>query len=292
MQLQDALDRFVLQLEADGRSPHTIMQYRRHISALARWLAHDGHTGAVGDIGHEHLARFLASSVARTRPDGGAKRASSVNAIRSSLKCFFSYAHRAGYVPQDPARLIRRAICGTPPPRALSKDEQKRMLAALTAGNREPDRRDRVLFGLMLASGIRLGSALGLDVEDVELDQGEILLRQAKGDRVERVFLNRTTREALRVYIERRLPGPLFRSCGDRRLSHRQAQKRFSMWMEIAGIGGSATTHSLRHSFATGLYRKTRDIFLVKEALRHRNIESALVYARVDESRLRRALEA
>ena len=49
MQLQDALDRFVLQLEADGRSPHTIKQYRRHISALARWLAHDGHTGAVGD---------------------------------------------------------------------------------------------------------------------------------------------------------------------------------------------------------------------------------------------------
>ena len=119
-----------------------------------------------------------------------------MNAIRSSLKCFFSYAHRAGYVPQDPARLIRRAICGAPPPRWLSEVDQERLVVAMAAGMREPDRRDHMLFHLMLATGIRLGSALGLDVEDVELDQGEILLRQAKGNRVERVFLNRRTRNS------------------------------------------------------------------------------------------------
>ena len=63
------------------------------------------------------------------------------------------------------------------------------------------------------------------------------------------------------------------------------------MWLEKAQIQRPATTHSLRHSFATALYRRTKDIFLVKEALRHRNIESTLVYARVNESRLRKAME-
>ena len=292
MQIQEALDKFVLQLAADGRSPHTIKQYCRHISALTRWLAHDGHTGAVKDIDHEDLARFLAAPTARTRPDGGQKKAGSVNALRSSLKCFFGYVHRAGYAPQDPSRLIRRAICGAPPPRWLSEVDQERLVVAMARGTKPPDVRDHMLFSLMLASGIRLGSALDLDVEDVDLTRGEILLRKAKGDREERVFLNRTMRDALRVYRERRVAGPLFRSCGNRRLSPRQAQKRFAMWLEDAGIERPATTHSLRHSFAIGIYKRSRDILLVKEALGHRNIESTLIYARIDESQLRRALEA
>ncbi len=71
-------------------------QYCRHIAALTRWLAHDGHTGAVKDIDHEDLARFLAEPTVRMRPDGAQKKAGSVNALRSSLKYFFGYVHRAG----------------------------------------------------------------------------------------------------------------------------------------------------------------------------------------------------
>ena len=292
MQLQDALDKFIRQLEADGRSKHTIRQYQRHVRALSRWLDLSGHTGALEDIDHELLARFLASPAARRRPDGSQKKASSVNALRSSVKVFFSYLHSAGYISESPARLIRRALCGKPPPRSLSQVDQERLLKAMAAGTRKPDRRDHMLFGLMLASGVRLGSALGLDVEDVDLDRGELLLRRAKGDREERVFLSRIIRQELRAYIERRSTGPLFRSCGDRRLSHRQAQKRFSMWLQLAGIKGVTGTHTLRHTLATKIYRATRDVLLVKAALGHRNIESSLVYAQVDESQLRRALEA
>ncbi len=89
---------------------------------------------------------------------------------------------------------------------------------------RHPDPRNHLLFHLMLATGIRLGSPLGLDVEGLDLNRGELVLRHAKGDRVERVFLGRVIRNTLRVYIERRPTGPLFRSHGDRRLSSRQAQ--------------------------------------------------------------------
>ncbi len=64
------------------------------------------------------------------------------------------------------------------------------------------------------------------------------------------------------------------------------------MWLKVAGIRGTSGTHALRHSFATRLYRKSRNVLLVKQALGHRNIESTLVYAQADESQLRRALEA
>ena len=124
MLIEDALSKFLTQLQADGRSHHTISQYQRHIRLFARWWADDGRCGEeVNAIGHEDVARFLAATVARTRPDGGVKKASSMNAFRSSLKGFFSYLHQAGYIPLDPGRLIRRAICGTPLPQALTEDE-------------------------------------------------------------------------------------------------------------------------------------------------------------------------
>jgi site-specific recombinase XerD len=60
------LIRFLVQLQADGRSPHTIGQYRRHVTAFAVWLAHDAGCGDVSTIGHEDVARFLAAPVAPT----------------------------------------------------------------------------------------------------------------------------------------------------------------------------------------------------------------------------------
>ena len=161
MHLDDALDRFTTQLEADGRSPHTIGQYRRHVHALCAWL---GPGRGIEAVGHEDLARFLAAPEGRTRALGGIRKASTMNAVRSSLKGFFGYVHRAGHVSADPSRLIRRAITGPPPPKTLSDDEQRRLLDVLGKADDEPGRRDHALFHLMLATGIRIGSALALDV--------------------------------------------------------------------------------------------------------------------------------
>ena len=163
MSIDDALERFLLQLEADGRSPHTIAQYRRHIRVLSRWLVQEERAGDIGDIIHEDIARFLVSRMARNRPDGKPKRATALNALRTSLRVFFSYLHRAGYINRDPARLVRRARCGTPPPKGLSPADQEKLLAALA---RDDNGRDHCLIHLLLATGIRIGSALALEVED------------------------------------------------------------------------------------------------------------------------------
>jgi site-specific recombinase XerC len=279
MQIQDALVHFLLQLEADGRSPHTIGQYRRHVGLLRRWARDVGHTGEIETITHETLARFLASPCARTRPDGETKRAGSTNCLRSSIKGYFSYCCRAGYLAQDPSSLVRRAICGTPPPRALSKDEQRRLLKMLAADRTVEGKRDQVMFRLMLMTGIRLGSALGLDLCDVDLDVGELVLRTAKQNRPDLLRLDARAKKLLAGYLRRRAAGPLFSDRHGRRLSPRHVQRRFSQWLAKAGVMRAASPHSLRHSFAVGLYQKTRDVLAVKEALRHRSIGSTLIYA-------------
>ncbi len=81
MQITDALDKFEVQLHANGRSPHTVRQYHRHVRSLARWLAEVGHGGDIADIGHEDLARFLGGDTAQRRPDGGKKKATTTNAL-------------------------------------------------------------------------------------------------------------------------------------------------------------------------------------------------------------------
>ena len=292
MNVLDALDRYLVQLEADGRSPHTIGQYRRHVRLLASWLSAEGHSADLRDLDHEVLARFLASPAARNRPDGVTKRATSTNALRSSMRTFFAWVHAAGYVGANPARLVRRARCGSPPPRALSEDEQRRLLEVLDRGDGPEAQRDHVLFATMLATGIRVGSTVALGVEDVDLDAGVLYLRTAKGDQPERVFLSRGIVGHLRRFIGERTDGPLFPSRSGRAMTTRHVNRRLQRWLKAAGIERPASPHSLRHSFARDLYRRCRDVLLVKEALRHRSIVSTLVYAQVDEERLRRAIGA
>ncbi len=278
MLVQEALGLFVTQLEADGRSPHTIGQYRRHVGALIAWA---GPGRVFREIGHEDIARLLSAPAARTRPDGRAKKATSMNAMRSSVGQFFRYAHEAGWIASNPTRLIRRAITGRPLPRALADGEGARLLAAIT------DERDHALFTMLLGTGIRIGSALALDAADVDFERHEVLLRRAKGDRVERVYIPKAVAEVLARHLAGRRDGRVFTGIGAR-----HAHRRLRHWLAAAGIARAASPHSLRHSFATSLLRKTGDVLLVQKALHHRNIESTLRYAALDDARVRAAIEA
>ncbi len=276
MHLSKALSKFITQLEADGRSPHTVAQYRRHVAALARWLG--GKAREVGSIDHELLARFLASADALTRPDGQPKRAGSMNALRTSVRTFFAYLADAGMVPINPARLVRRARCGPPLPKSLSVTDQKRLLRKIAGDRGVQAQRDRVLIELMLGTGIRLGSALTLDAADVDVRKGEILLRHAKGDRQERLSLSPALRKLLRGHMGGRNAGPVFEGRPGKPLGARQFQVRFAAWQRRAGIGRPVSPHALRHTFAMRLYHSTRDVLLVKDALGHRSILSTMVY--------------
>lgn len=290
MRIETGLRRYITQLEADGRSRHTIKQYERHVRLFAQWCAEVGHSRDLDALRHEDLAAFLASDTARLRPDGTPKKATALNCLRSSLRTFFAHLHRAGYLRADPARLVRLARCGGPPPRGLSEKEARTLLAAMAEDRSAAGKRDHALFRLMLETGVRLGSALALRTTDIDLAQRELLLRETKGDRPVRVCMSRGVTSHLRRYL-RSLDGEvLFPGQGGRPLGQRQAARRLALWAEEAGIRGSVHPHMMRHTFAMLLYAKTRDVLLVKEALRHRSIASTLVYCHADRERLREVL--
>lgn len=288
--IEDALEQFLLQLRADGRSEHTVLQYRRHVLCFIRWLVAAGEAAELRALDPQVLARFMVSTEAKTRPDGKPKKATAVNSLRSSLRGFSSYLHAAGLVQANPARLLRRAICSSRSSRALDEAEVERLMALLGGAVDAPGQRDRVLFTLMLSTGIRIGSALGLDVEDVDLERGELLLRRTKGSRVDRVFLPEVAVKVMADLVAEVAAGPVFRNGRGDRLTARHANRRLAEAFKRAGIRRVSGTHVLRHSFAQDLYGRTGDVLLVKEALCHRSVVSTLVYAQSDELKIRTAV--
>ena len=150
---------------------------------------------------------------------------------------FFRYLHEAGGVGQNPARLVRRAMCAPPPPRAFTDDERDRLLATL--GRRADSRPSgtTLLFHLLLATGIRLGSCIALDVDDVDLDGRRAPAEEHEGRsaraRVPRARRSPTTCAAGSGTAS---AGPLFTGRRGRRLTPRHVQRRFKEWLKRAGI--------------------------------------------------------
>ena len=289
MQLQAALQAFLLQLRADGRSEHTVRQYQRHGTALANWLATTGASTNVAKLTPDLLARFFGADAAKNSCRGGPKKAVSLNAMRTSIRCFAQHLHQSGILPSNPARMLRRARCAPPPPRALHDDEQKRLLKVLAAATGPEAKRDEMLVHLLLGCGIRIGSALAIDVDDIDFAHGEIRLRTTKNDRPTTVLLPKPLAKALRAFVANRT-GPLF-TASDRRVSMRHTQRRLAGWLAKAGVTGKSA-HSLRHSFACRVYGEAGDLQITQAALGHASIVSTCIYAKVDRARLRAAVGA
>ncbi len=290
MQLIAALDVFLAQLQADGRALNTRLQLHRHVRALSTWALQEGLSSNVAEFSSEVLARFLASSQARLRSDGEVKQPGSMNALRSNVRAFFSFLAKSGTIATDPSRLIRRARDVKRPPRALSPEQARRLLDVLAEADGQEAVRDATLFRLMLHGGLRLGAAVALDIRDLDLEQGHVLVRRSKRGGAESVLLSRAVVEDLRAFVADRAHGPVFLACGERRVSPRHIQRRLQLWLNRAGIRGRFSPHSLRHSFAQKLYRETGDLLLLKRALGHRSVSATTVYAQCDDDRLRAAI--
>jgi site-specific recombinase XerD len=290
MRIEQALEKYILQLKGNGRSEHTVAQVRRHVRLFEAWLESTDKSTELAQVGHEHVALFLASDTVTKRADGNLRKPTSANALRSSLRCFFGFAHAAGYATANPARLVQRARCDRREPKALPDGDCDRLLAALSGARSPSELRDRALFLTLLSAGLRIGSALHLDVSDADLDAGELRLRRMKNGGEDVVFLPPATAKVLREYVGGRTSGPLFQASHGGRLTARSVHRRLEQWAERAGIAGRVHPHRLPHTFGTRLFRSTSNVLLVARALCHKSVASTAIYVRVDSTSVRAAV--
>jgi len=286
MHLSEALAAYLTQLQADGRSKHTIHQARRHARMLIDALGDP----AADRLTHAEVARFLASDKVQRTADGRPRRPSSGNALRSSIRGFASYLHAAGLTRANAGRLVRRSRVPPARPRAISEEDARRLLAVMDRGTSPTDARDRALVLVLLRARLRVGSAVALDVEDFQGDR--LVLRSMKGGGEDVAYLPPEVARVLVEYVGDRRSGPLFARADGVRLTTRQVARRIEEWAKKAGILGRVSPHRLRHAFAMAVYERTQDVIVTARALGHRSLSAVSVYARPSERRVREAVGA
>ncbi len=293
MRLSQAIEAFAFHLRANGKSPRTIEGYHRDLDMLQVFIGDI----PVDTLTPDRMARFVASDEVRLKISGERKAEVTINRTKAALKSFGRWLEQTGVVERDPARVLEIRRASRKSPSAFTEPERKRFLRELASRKGSTAQRDRVMAALMLGTGIRLSELVGLDIADVDLETKHLTIH-AKGGRTETRFLNSDLRRWLRKYLRIRADmdthsTALFLSNRNTRISTRQVQTRFKLWLTWAGINRPGlTVHSLRHTFGNRLYRKTKDLVLVGRAMGHRTIEATRIYVHPDVEFLEDAIES
>ncbi len=293
MNLQTAIDQFLTRLEAEGKSPHTISCYQRDLRSLAAFAGDI----ATAELTEDLLARFLLSDAVTKTHTGAPRGQASIGRIKACLKSFGRFVANVGATGRDPAAWIKVKRHQRETPSYLTPQEVKVLVKAVASRNGAAAERDLVMLKILLGTGIRLAELVGLDTADIRLDDKKLRLRHTKGGHAQERFIATDLRRALRKYIRDRKKvaadnDALFLSNRITRISTRQVQARMKLWLAWAGLDGKITVHGLRHTFATTLYGRTRNLLLVSKALGHAQVATTQIYAHIADDELEQALEA
>jgi site-specific recombinase XerD len=158
--------------------------------------------------------------------------------------------------------------------------------------------RNRVMLRLMLDTGLRLSEAIELRWRDIDLNSGKVMVRQGKGAKDRTLWTAETNLVALVEWRERQAgectgnPQNVFTTKQGGTLDPRYIQRMVKRYAVKAGIEKDITPHTLRHSFATDLYRETTSIRLTQKALGHANLATTQIYTHIVDEELEGALKS
>lgn len=289
-----ALAAFCAHLSAESKAGATIAAYQRDIALVANVAMTLTGQNSLSSIDRTVLDRVMSSDTV-TLSKGNFRSSSTIHRLKAAVRAFFGWAVESGFIGENPARIIKMHRLSRKPPRFLTAQERKTLLKELKSCANALDLRDRVIFEIVLGTGIRLAEVANLDIDDIELDAKHLRIK-AKGNQYQVKFLKTDLRILLRRYLQERNRqssgyDALFLSNRNSRLSERQIANRLAHWLKKAGIDKHLTPHGLRHTFATHLYSATNDLLLVQKALGHRDISTTQIYTHLVDGRLEEALE-
>lgn len=294
-QLQSYLDHLAIER---GVAANTITSYRRDLRRYAEHLTLRG-VEDLRAVSEDDVSEFL-MALRRGDPGSGTAGLSAVSAARAliAVRGLHRFAAAEGIIDLDVARAVKPPTPSRRLPKSLSLDEVLALLEG--AGGDSPadgplTLRNRALLELLYSTGARISEAVGLDLDDVDVEARSVLLR-GKGGKQRLVPVGRPAIAALEAYLVRGRPElarrgrgipAIFLNVRGGRLSRQSAWQVLQDAAERAGIAAAVSPHTLRHSFATHLLDGGADVRVVQEMLGHASVTTTQIYTLVTVNALR-----
>jgi integrase/recombinase XerD len=293
--LHTAIEDYLVHLRVErGLSEATIRAYRTDLldfadsrDAVADW-----------DSSADAAIRYIAMLATPGRSKRTVLRATTLRRRAASLRGFYRFCYTEGLIKTDLAARFDLPRQPRLLPEVLSVDQVVALLEARPTNNPVAIR-DRALLELLYASGLRISEAIGLDRDDLSLEEGLVRV-VGKGDRERQVPVGEVAVDWLKRYVGEVRPGwlelakpplvrggPVFLSIRGERLDRRRAWEMLVSAARAAGLPEGISPHTLRHSFATHLLEGGADLRIVQELLGHANISTTQLYTHLTGERIK-----
>ena len=190
--------------------------------------------------------------------------------IISTISSFYRFLYTQGAVTANPLTGIDRPRIKQQDVKYLKHNQVLRLLDSID------DPRDKLIVRTIYATGVRVSELCNMNIEDIDFDEHTIRIR-GKGDKMRTVFIDDDTRADILKFIGNRIEGPVFVGQQGKNISSRAIQHIFKNYAP-SGI----TPHKIRHSYASELYKRSKNLRVVQENLGHTSIKTTEIYLHTD----------
>ena len=177
-------------------------------------------------------------------------------------------------------------------PKVLSATETASVLAQFNTRYPTP-LRNLCLIRVMLEAGLRVGEAVALRPEHIDMTTCRLVVREGKGAKDRVLWIGDDLRDLVGAWLERRPESVwLFPTRHGTQVQTRYVRQMVKRVARKAGVKEveKVSPHSLRHTFATNLYSETKDLLLVQKALGHAYVSTTQIYCHVVDGELETAM--
>jgi len=269
---KDHLERYMHHKWRLNHKPRTLAS---SFTSVVLFLDFYGKSGkrALGEMERADLEAFI-----EHEQDRGLR----ISTVRTRLACIIAFLHFLMEQDIVPGSLLKRGIKLKLPdvlPRAMNPADVRKLLCVIDGI------RDRALFLLLLRTGIRIGEALGLRLNDLDIKGRKVHLYEGEKNSMGRVvYLSDDALFAIKLWLRQRDKNKEFvfygRSNGH--LCYSTGRGLFVKYLKKAGLDQKGyTVHCLRHTFASELLNAGMRLECLQQLLGHQDIEVTRRYARL-----------
>lgn len=277
--------RYYLKVER-GFAINTVNSYINDLKLYTNYLLNTHQIKNPIVIKKKHVQMFLSNEKRKHA------KIATVSRKLSSIRAFHKFLVLEKIIDSDVTNSIETPKQEKKLPTVLSMDEVELILNELESLT-PLDLRNKAMVELMYATGMRVSELIGLNVEDIHLNN-EFVHVKGKGNKERIIPINDMAIDAIREYIinsrsvlnKQNIHDALFLNYQGNRISRQSFWKFLTKHCDKIGITKHISPHKLRHSFATHLLQNGVDLRLVQELLGHEDISTTQIYTHIDKSHL------